>query len=267
MSESTPTDTATTADNIRTDSTDATTTTDDLPTDNTTKRAVVLVSGGMDSATTAYEAASRGYDLFFLHTSYGQRTESKEYDCARQLAETLGAADFLHIETDHLQQIGGSALTDAEIAVGEADLDSEEIPDTYVPFRNANLLSMAVSYAEANGCEAVFVGAHSEDFAGYPDCRPEFFEAFETMVAVGTKPETTITVEVPFVENTKTEIAARGVELGVPFEQTWSCYRAEEPACGTCDSCAFRLQAFQRVGVRDPIGYAERPIYATSSHK
>ena len=148
------------------------------------KRAVVLVSGGMDSATTAYEARDRGYDLYFLHTSYGQRTESKEYACARELADTVDAAEFLHIETDHLRQIGGSALTDDDIDVGEADLDSEAIPDTYVPFRNANLLSMAVSYAEANGCEAVFVGAHSEDFAGYPDCRPAFFDAFETMVDV-----------------------------------------------------------------------------------
>lgn len=227
------------------------------------KRAVVLVSGGMDSATTAYEALDRGYDLYFLHTSYGQRTESKEYACARELADTVDAAEFLHIETDHLQQIGGSALTDDEIDVGEADLDSEAIPDTYVPFRNANLLSMAVSYAEANGCEAVFVGAHSEDFAGYPDCRPAFFDAFETMVDVGTKPETEISIQVPFVDKTKTEIAERGVELSVPFEQTWSCYRDAEPACGTCDSCAFRLQAFQRIGVRDPIPYTERPEYRT----
>jgi len=231
-------------------------------TDHQAKRAVVLVSGGMDSATTAYEAREQGYELYFLHTSYGQRTESKEYDCAVELAEIIGAADFLHIETDHLLQIGDSALTDDEITVGDADLDSDEIPDTYVPFRNANLLSMAVSYAEANSCEAVFVGAHSEDFAGYPDCRPEFFEAFETMVDVGTKPDTEISIEVPFVESTKTEIADRGVDLGVPFEHTWSCYRDEAPACGTCDSCAFRLQAFQQIGVRDPIGYAERPEYA-----
>jgi len=230
------------------------------PTDHE-KRAVVLASGGMDSATTAYEALDRGYELYLLHTSYGQRTETKEYDCARQLADEIDAADFLHIETDHLQQIGGSALTDDEIAVDDADLDSEEIPDTYVPFRNANLLSMAVSYAEANDSEAVFVGAHSEDFSGYPDCRPEFFEAFETMVDVGTKPNTEIEIVVPFVESTKTEIAERGVDLGVPFEHTWSCYREAEPACGTCDSCAFRLQAFQRLGVRDPISYAERPSY------
>ena len=230
-------------------------------TDHQPKRAVVLVSGGMDSATTAYEAREQGYELYFLHTTYGQRTESKEYDCARELAEIVGAADFLHIETDHLQQIGGSALTDDGIDVGNADLDSEEIPDTYVPFRNANLLSMAVSYAEANRCEAVFVGAHSEDFAGYPDCRPDFFEAFEAMVDVGTKPDTEISIEVPFVESTKTEIAERGVELGVAFDHTWSCYRDDEPACGTCDSCGLRLQAFQRVGVRDPISYAERPDY------
>lgn len=240
-----------------------TTDTADEPTaDQPTNRAVVLVSGGMDSATTVYEARERGYDLYLLHTSYGQRTETKEYDCAEQLAEIVGAVDFLHIETDHLTQIGGSALTDDEIAVDNADLDSEEIPDTYVPFRNANLLSMAVSYAEANDCEAVFVGAHSEDFSGYPDCRPAFFEAFETMVDVGTKPDTEIAIEVPFVESSKTDIADRGLDLGVPFEHTWSCYREEEPACGTCDACAFRLQAFQRLGVRDPIPYAERPDYA-----
>ncbi len=225
------------------------------------KRAVVLVSGGMDSATTAYEAADRGYELYFLHTSYGQRTEAVEYDCANALAAEMDAAEFLHIETDHLQQIGGSALTDTSMAVGEANLESEEIPDTYVPFRNANLLSMAVSYAEANSCEAVFVGAHSEDFAGYPDCRPAFFDAFEAMVDVGTKPETKISIEVPFVDASKTDIAARGSELSVPFELTWSCYRDSAPACGTCDSCAFRLQAFQAIGIRDPIDYAERPSY------
>jgi 7-cyano-7-deazaguanine synthase len=232
------------------------------PIDAPEKRAVVLLSGGMDSATTAYEAVARGYDLYVVHTSYGQQTEGKEYECARQLAEDLGARDFLHVETRHLQQIGASSLTDDSIAVEEADMDAEEIPSSYVPFRNANLLSMAVSYAEANDCGAVFVGAHSEDYAGYPDCRPEFFEAFETMVDVGTKPATDISLEVPFVHSTKTEIAERGVELGVPFEHTWSCYRAETPACGTCDSCAYRLQAFQQVGVADPIEYAERPSYA-----
>lgn len=230
-------------------------------TEQTPKRAVVLLSGGMDSATAAYEAKARGYDIYALHTSYGQKTESKELACAEQLADELGANDFLHIETSHLSAIGASSLTDDEMAVEDADMDSDEIPTSYVPFRNANLLSMAVSYAEANECDAVFVGAHSEDYSGYPDCRPEFFEAFEAMVDVGTKPETNISLEVPFVHDSKTEIARRGVELGVPFEHTWSCYRAEEPACGTCDSCAFRLQAFQNIGTRDPIAYEERPQY------
>jgi 7-cyano-7-deazaguanine synthase len=223
-------------------------------------RAVVLVSGGMDSATVVYEAMDRGYEPFFLHTSYGQRTEDREFACARELADTVGA-EFLHVETEHLSRIGASSLTDENLEVADADLDSDEVPTSYVPFRNANLLSMAVSYAEANGCTAVFIGAHAEDFSGYPDCRPEFFEAFEQVVDVGTKPETDIAIEAPFVEWSKTDIAERGLELAVPYEQTWSCYRSEEPACGTCDACAFRLQAFQRLGVRDPIDYAERPDY------
>lgn len=230
----------------------------------TETRAVVLVSGGMDSATTAYEAAARGYDLYFLHTSYGQNTETKEYECARALAERddLPVRDFLHIETDHLKRVGASSLTDDAMDVADADLDGDEIPTSYVPFRNANLLSMAVSYAEANECDAVFVGAHSEDYSGYPDCRPEFFEAFERMVDVGTKPETAIAIEVPYVEDAKTDIVERGLELSVPYEETWSCYRDDEPACGTCDACAFRLEAFRNVGERDPIPYAERPTFS-----
>jgi 7-cyano-7-deazaguanine synthase len=132
-----------------------------------------------------------------------------------------------------------------------------------VPFRNANLLAMAVSYAEANDCDAVFIGAHSEDFSGYPDCRPAFYDAFQRVVDVGTKDETDIAIEAPFVEWSKTDIAERGGELGVPYELTWSCYRDEAPACGTCDSCAYRLQAFERAGLRDPIEYAERPTYET----
>jgi 7-cyano-7-deazaguanine synthase len=217
--------------------------------------AVVLLSGGMDSATAAYEAKGKGFDIAALHTSYGQRTEGKEYECARRIAEELGAADFLHVETDHLAAIGGSSLTDESMAVGDAS-DTEEIPDTYVPFRNANLLSMAVSYAETRGAEAVFVGAHTGDFAGYPDCRPEFFEAFQDVVDTGTKPDVGIAIEAPYVERSKTEIAERGLELGVPYEQTWSCYREEAPACGTCDSCSYRRNAFERAGSEDPIPYA-----------
>ena len=225
------------------------------------KRAVILASGGMDSATAAAVAQDAGYELYMLHTSYGQQTESKEYECARAQAEAFDAADFLHLTTDHLSKIGASSLTDDEMDVEEADLESDEIPSSYVPFRNANLLSMATSYAEANDCEAVFIGAHSEDFSGYPDCRPDFFEAFQQVVNVGTKPETEISTEAPFVESSKTDIAERGLKLDVPYEHTWSCYRDEAPACGTCDACAFRLQAFQNLSERDPIEYAERPDY------
>ncbi|KZX47246.1 7-cyano-7-deazaguanine synthase QueC [Haloarcula sp. K1] len=226
-------------------------------------RAVVLASGGMDSATAAYEAQTRGYDhLYLLHTSYGQNTEDREYDCASALADHVDAADFLHVETGHLTQIGASSLTDDSMDVADADTDSDEIPTSYVPFRNANLLSMAVSYAEANDCGAVFIGAHSEDFSGYPDCRPAFFDAFQSVIDAGTKPDTDIDLVAPFVEWSKTDIAERGVELGVPYEDTWSCYRDDEPACGTCDACVFRLEAFQRIGERDPIEYAERPTYA-----
>jgi len=259
---------------------DTTATDSDETTDEQPPGAVVLASGGMDSATAAFEARERGYELYLLHTSYGQRTEGKEYECARALAEELDVADFLRVETSHLARIGASSLTDDEIDVEDAgklsstepsvadapedahDTDDDEIPDTYVPFRNANLLSMAVSYAEANGCEAIFIGAHSEDFSGYPDCRPEFFEAFQSVVDAGTKPDTEIEVAAPFVEFSKTDIAERGADLEVPYELTWSCYREETPACGTCDACAFRLEAFQNLGLRDPIEYEERPEYA-----
>lgn len=226
------------------------------------KHAVVLASGGMDSATAAAVAQNRGYDLYMLHTSYGQQTESKEYECAKAQAEYFDAVDFLHLTTNHLSKIGTSSLTDDKMDVAEADLESDEVPSSYVPFRNANLLSMAVSYAEANDCDAVFIGAHSEDFSGYPDCRPKFFDAFQQVVDIGTKDETSITVEAPFVESSKTNIAERGLKFGVPYDLTWSCYRDEEPACGTCDACAFRLQAFQNLSERDPIEYAERPEYS-----
>ncbi|SFB75719.1 preQ(0) biosynthesis protein QueC [Halobiforma haloterrestris] len=247
--------------------TEPTATDEDASNGTDAKRAVVLLSGGMDSATAAYEARDRGYEIYALHTSYGQRTEDRELECARRLADEVDVADFLRIETGHLAAIGASSLTDEDMDVADADMDSDEIPSSYVPFRNANLLAMAVSYAEANDCDAVFIGAHSEDFSGYPDCRPEFFEAFENVVDVGTKPETEISIEAPFVEHSKTDIARRGEQLEVPYEHTWSCYRENEPACGTCDACAYRLQAFQRIGVRDPIEYAERPSYVEEDER
>lgn len=216
----------------------------------------------MDSATAAFEAKKCGHDLYFLHTSYGQQTEDKEFECAHLLAEHMDVADFLHIETEHLARIGASSLTDDSIDVNDVDFDSDEIPSSYVPFRNANLLSMAVSYAETNDCRAVYIGAHSEDYSGYPDCRPEFFDAFQQIIDVGTKPETSLELLAPFVDWSKTEIAERGLGLDVPYEMTWSCYRDEAPACGTCDACAYRLKAFQEAGIEDPIEYQERPLYS-----
>jgi len=230
-------------------------------TDDTSRRAVILASGGMDSATAVYEAIDRGYEPYFLHVSYGQATEDKERSCAGRLATAVDAPDLLAVDTRHLAAIGESSLTDDDIAVEAADIEGDAVPSSYVPFRNANLLSMAVSYAEANDCGAVFIGAHSEDFSGYPDCRPEFFEAFQRIIDVGTRPDTDIELLAPFVEWSKTDIAERGLELGVPYEHTWSCYRSQSPACGTCDACAFRLQAFQNLGIEDPIDYDTRPSY------
>ncbi|PSP76269.1 7-cyano-7-deazaguanine synthase QueC [Halobacteriales archaeon QS_3_64_16] len=227
-----------------------------------TEQAVVLVSGGMDSATAVYEAIDRGYEPLFFHVSYGQRTAGKESECARRLADSVDATDFLAVEATHLAEIGGSSLTDRDIDIEDADLDSEEVPTSYVPFRNANLLAMATAYAEASAASAVFIGAHSEDFSGYPDCRPAFFEAFQDVIEQGTKPESDIELLAPFAEGSKTDILRRGLELGVPYEHTWSCYRSAEPACGTCDACAYRLQAFERASERDPIAYETRPEYA-----
>lgn len=228
-----------------------------------TEHAVVLLSGGMDSATAAAEAASRGYELHALHTSYGQRTEGREYECARDLAAYYDAR-FVHAETTHLARFGGSSLTgDGEIADSDSATsttpapDAADVPATYVPFRNANLVAMAVSYAEANDCSAVFVGAHTGDFQGYPDCRPAFFDAFQSVVDVGTAPATEISIEAPFAAGSKTDVVERGLELDVPFERTSSCYRDEEPACGTCESCVYRLRAFEEAGATDPIAYAE----------
>ena len=226
--------------------------------------AVILASGGMDSLTAAHVAKDRGYDLYFLHTSYGQQTQSTERECAKQQAKQLGAVDFCEMTMDHLHEIGGSSLTDSGVSVDEADLDSNEVPQSYVPFRNGNLMAMAASYAEVNGCDSIFIGAHSEDFSGYPDCRPQFFDAFQDVVNVGTKGSTKISIQAPFSKWSKTEIVELGVQIGVSYESSWSCYRERETACGTCDACAYRLQAFQNCGVTDPIDYQERPDYTDS---
>lgn len=216
--------------------------------------AVVCVSGGMDSAVTASIAAGT-HRLAFLHGDYGQRTEAKERACFLALADRMGADHRLIIDLTALRAIGGSSLTDRAIPVHEGAPVPGIVPTSYVPFRNAHLLSAATSWAEVIGAEALFIGAVWEDSSGYPDCRPEFYQAFEEVIRRGTRPETKIRIETPLIHMTKEQIARRGAELGVPFELTWSCYQSEDAACGVCESCSLRRKGFAAAGVRDPIPY------------
>ena len=218
-------------------------------------KAVCLLSGGMDSSTLAYLAKNEGYDIFALHLNYGQRTQGKELACARKIADLLGAEDFINIDVGYFNRFGASSLTDKKIAVEEYDPKRAHIPNTYVPFRNANLLSIATSFAEAKTAEAIFIGVQSLDYSGYPDCRPQFIEAFQRVIDLGTKETTHITLKTPFIRMTKTDILRIGMTLGVPYEHTWSCYRNERKACGICGSCHFRKEAFASIGKKDPIKY------------
>ncbi len=216
--------------------------------------AVVCVSGGMDSAVTA-ALAREEHRVAFLHASYGQRTEARELACFEALADHYGVESRLVVDLSDLRQIGGSSLTDLDVPVREGEPEEGRIPTSYVPFRNAHMLSAAASWGEVLGARALFVGAVWEDSSGYPDCRPEFFRAFEEAIRLGTRPETSLRVVTPVIGMSKAEIVRRGVALGVPFEKTWSCYRAEDKACGTCESCHLRLEAFREVGIRDPLAY------------
>ncbi|MDT7780426.1 MAG: 7-cyano-7-deazaguanine synthase [Acidobacteriota bacterium] len=218
--------------------------------------AVCLVSGGMDSCVTAAIAREENDELAFLHVSYGQRTEARERRAFEELADFYGVRRRLVVSLEHLARIGGSSLTDPSIPVSEADLASRLIPTSYVPFRNAHLLAAATSWAEVNGARRIYIGAVAEDSSGYPDCRTEFYEAFQRVIDVGTRPETRLEIRTPVIGMSKSEIIRRGVELGAPLRLTWSCYRAEDSACGRCDSCALRLRAFREAGMEDPIPYA-----------
>ncbi|TDI94216.1 MAG: 7-cyano-7-deazaguanine synthase QueC [Caldithrix sp.] len=221
---------------------------------------VVLASGGMDSAVTT-AIANQTSRLALLHLNYGQRTAERELQAFKELAEFYQVEKTLVINVDHLSQIGGSSLTDTDIAIAQADLESTEIPTSYVPFRNANLLAIATSWAEVISATKIFLGAVEEDSSGYPDCRREFYDAFEKVIDAGTKPSTQIEIVTPIITLKKYEIVLKGRELGVPFELTWSCYQHEDAACGVCDSCGFRLRGFEKAGLQDPIEYAERPVY------
>jgi 7-cyano-7-deazaguanine synthase len=223
-------------------------------------KAIVLLSGGMDSCVTA-AIAKQTHRLALLHASYGQRTERRERRSFDKIADFYEVRERLVIRLDSLAQIGGSALTDKSVAVpesGDALAVHAEVPNTYVPFRNAHFLSAAVSWAEVIAANAIFIGAVAQDSSGYPDCRPEYYRAFANLIREGTRPETRIEIATPVIAMRKNEIIRRGVELGAPLEHTWSCYQYEDEACGMCDSCRLRLQAFAEAGVPDPIAYRAR---------
>ena len=236
-------------------------------------KGVVLLSGGMDSCVTAAIARERhgAGNVAALHAGYGQRTQKRELRAFTEIADFYGIRERLVVQLDHFRAIGASALTDERIAVPESSLSESDgqkraaeerrqgapssIPVTYVPFRNAHFLSVAVSWAEAIGAEAVYIGAVAEDSSGYPDCRPEYYRAFQELVRVGTRPETKIEIATPVIAMKKNEIIRRGMELGAPLHLTWSCYQSEDAACGVCDSCLLRLRAFAEAGVPDAIAY------------
>jgi 7-cyano-7-deazaguanine synthase len=228
------------------------------------RKAVVLLSGGMDSCVSAALALDRhGVEkIALLHAGYGQRTEQRERRAFEEIADFYRVHEQLVVRLEHFRAIGGSALTDAKIAVPENELGAagprgSAIPVTYVPFRNAHFLSVAVSWAEAIGAGAIYIGAVAEDSSGYPDCRPEYYSVFQELIRVGTRPETEIEIITPVIGMRKSEIIRMGIKLGAPLHLTWSCYQSEDAACGVCDSCLLRLRAFVEAGLTDRILYRQ----------
>ncbi|RMH64733.1 MAG: 7-cyano-7-deazaguanine synthase QueC [Calditrichaeota bacterium] len=226
-------------------------------------KAVVLVSGGMDSCVTAAIAAEK-HTLAFLHLNYGQRTEKREAQAFHAIADHYQVKERLEVDARFFNTIGGSSLTDPNIPVKQADLEFEGIPDSYVPFRNANILAIATSYAEVIGAAHIYIGAVEEDSSGYPDCREAFYEAYNKVIDIGTRPETRIRIETPLIHMKKAEIIQKGMALEAPLHLSWSCYQDSEIACGVCDSCALRLRGFAAAGLEDPIPYRIRPDYDSS---
>jgi 7-cyano-7-deazaguanine synthase len=230
-------------------------------------KAVVLLSGGMDSCVCAASAQQRhGHgSVALLHAMYGQRTETRERQAFEAIADHYHIRKRLVVKLDHFRAIGGSALTDKRIHVpenelGEVSTGDGNIPVTYVPFRNAHFLSVAVSWSEAIGAKAIYIGAVAEDSSGYPDCRPEYYRVFQELIRVGTRPETEIEMVTPVISMKKSEIILRGRELGAPLHLTWSCYQGEDLACGKCDSCLLRLRAFAEAGFADPVLYQGKAV-------
>jgi len=226
------------------------------------QRAVVLLSGGMDSCVCAALAA-RDFDAAAVHVSYGQRTEQRERQAFLAICDRLGIRDRLLVKNEALRAIGGSALTDPNIAVPESHAIGHDVPITYVPFRNAHFLSVAVSWAEVLGAEKIYIGAVEQDSSGYPDCRPAYYAAFNEVIHAGTK-EGKIDIVTPLIALRKHQIVSLGLELSAPLDLTWSCYSREDHACGVCDSCVLRLRAFQEAGAKDPISYVSSITMAGS---
>ncbi|AEB09981.1 7-cyano-7-deazaguanine synthase QueC [Desulfobacca acetoxidans] len=223
------------------------------------KLAVVLLSGGLDSCVTA-AVAGQDYDLALFHGNYGQRTVRRELQAFRELAVFFRCRHLLEANLDYLGAIGGSSLTDASLAIPQTDTESEELPSTYVPFRNTILIAAVVAWAEVIGASAVFIGANIIDGPDYPDCRPDYFNAYNRLIELGTRPGTHIRIHTPLIHLDKADIIRLGLKLQVPLELTWSCYRNEDRACGCCPSCRIRLKGFAEVGIKDPILYDEENL-------
>ncbi len=217
------------------------------------KKAVVILSGGMDSSTAAYIAKKEGYKIVAVHFNYGQRTQKKELQAFRAIAKSLDAFTY-EIDLPFFKTIGASALVDVSIDVPTEGI-KPGIPVTYVPFRNGIFLSIAAAIAEKEGAKAIYIGVVEEDSSGYPDCRESFIEAMERAINLGTKDETKIAIKTPLIHLKKEDIVAKALELGVPLELTWSCYQNEDEACGVCDSCRLRLKGFEKAGEKDKIAY------------
>jgi 7-cyano-7-deazaguanine synthase len=229
---------------------------------NDSRKAVVLLSGGMDSCVSTAIARERhgAGNIALLHAGYGQRTQERERRAFEEIADFYDVRERLAVQLDHFRAIGGSALTDNSISVPENELGAPgpgggAIPVTYVPFRNAHFLSVAVSWVEVLGAGAIYIGAVAEDSSGYPDCRPEYYRVFQELIRAGTRPETNIEIATPVIRMKKSEIIRKGLELRAPLHLTWSCYQNEDLACGVCDSCLLRLRAFAEAGAMDPIPY------------
>ncbi|PHY90003.1 7-cyano-7-deazaguanine synthase [Campylobacter vulpis] len=219
------------------------------------KKALCVISGGMDSTLCAYLAKKEGYEIIALHFDYHQRTENKERKCFHQICEHLGVLKRYVLNASFLKDIGGNALVDENFAVPKNSLHESTLPITYVPFRNGVFLSIAASLAEKEGCEALYIGVVEEDSSGYPDCSEDFIKKAESFINEGTSGGFKLSIKTPLVHLNKAEIVSLALKENVPLELTWSCYESENEACGACDSCLLRLKGFEKAGVKDRIKY------------